>query len=605
MSASSSFFADTPVGRLINNVSSGSLLRKPDQVKGFTLPQSIAVARKASNKSDDITLAAIAEEKSAPATNLTTAAQSTHSHSEKDVESVYPEGKELERALSAILPEGTTLDRVESQSRGTPFPHARVSNSDTIIVGWYGDDDAENPVNWSQSRKIIVTVCICILTFSVYAGSSIATPGIGGMIEEYNVSLTKGTLTLSVFIMGYAVGPLLLAPPSDSPTIGRSTPYWTSMLALVLFNVGAAKAETYGTHIAMRLLAGMAGSPALATGGATLGDVWQGLALPKAISVWAIGAVCGPVLAPVIAGWAAQNVSWRLPLYLFVALSGFGLIVTLFFLPETLSANILYRRAQRLRKLTGNKNLKSQGEIDQAAVSRIRYVARSLYMPLRISMEPIVLYSSVLLGLIYAIFYCAFESVPIIYGEIYHFNTGEQALPFLALGVFGLIGLGLYLVYLIYWFDPRFMRKVQKGVIDPEDRVILALITAPLVLLSLLWTGWTAKASISYWSPLIAQGLYVIPVFYLFQSVLTYLAFAYPEHQASVMSANDLIRSLIASAFPIFARPLFLNLGLGKGYTLLAGLSLALMLPLYGLFKYGHVLRRYSKFAHVYEVPQA
>lgn len=317
----------------------------------------------------------------------------------------------------------------------------------------------------------------------------------------------------------------------------------------------------------------------------------------------AIGAVCGPVLAPVIAGWAAQNVSWRLPLYLFVALSGLGLVVTLFFLPETLPANILYRRAQRLRKLTGDQRLRSQGEINQSALSASHIIAHDLYMPIRISLEPIVLYSSVLLGLIYAIFYCAFESVPIVYGGIYHFNTGEISLPFLALGVFGLIGLASYLLYLIYWFDPRFIRKAQKGIIDPEDRIILALLTAPLVLLSLLWTGWTAKASISYWSPLIAQGIYVIPVFYLFQAVLTYLAFAYPEHQASVFTANDLIRSLIASAFPMFGRPFFFNLGLGKGYTLLAGLSLALMLPLWGLYKYGYVLRRYSKFAHDYNPP--
>jgi DHA1 family multidrug resistance protein-like MFS transporter len=374
------------------------------------------------------------------------------------------------------------------------------------------------------------------------------------------------------------------------------------MLALVLFNVGAAKAQTYGTHITMRLLAGMAGSPALATGGASLGDCWKDLALPKAISIWALGAVCGPVLAPVIAGWSAQNVSWRLPLYLFVALSGLGLIITLFILPETLPANILYRRAQRLRKLTGDNRLKSQGEVNQASLSLSHFLLEGFYMPIRISLEPIVLYSSVLLGLIYAIFYCAFESVPIVYGEIYGWNTGEQSLPFLALGVFGLIGLAAYLCYLVYWFDPRFIRKAQKGIIDPEDRIILALFVSPLVLLSLLWTGWTAKASISYWSPLIAQGLYIIPTFYLFQCVLTYLAFTYPAHQASVFTANDLIRSIIASVFPIFARAIYVNLGLGKGYSLLAGLSLALMLPMWGLYKYGHILRRYSRFAHDYTV---
>ena len=97
------------------------------------------------------------------------------------------------------------------------------------------------------------------------------------------------------------------------------------------------------------------------------------------------------------------------------------------------------------------------------------------------------------------------------------------------------------------------------------------------------------------------MSLYLTPVFLLFQSVLVYLSFPYPEHAASVLSANDLIRSLIASVFPLFARPMFDLLGLGKSYTLLAGLSLALLVPLFGLYRYGYVLRRISKYAQNYD----
>jgi DHA1 family multidrug resistance protein-like MFS transporter len=448
----------------------------------------------------------------------------------------------------------------------------------------------------------MTTLAINILTFSVYAGSSIITPSTPGLMRAFNVGETKAIMSLSAYIMGYAVGPLFLGPPSDIPKIGRSWPYWTSMLALVLFNVGAAKAQSYGTLVTMRLLAGMAGSPALATGGATLGDIWENLALPKAIAIWAIGAVSGPVSGPVIGGWAAMNVSWRLPYWLFAAMSGIGLFATLFMLPETLPDNILYRRAKRLRKLTGNDRLRSQGEINQAAIKPIEFVKHAFYMPIRISFEPIVLYSSVLLGLIYAIFYAAFEATPIIFGEIHHFNLGQQQLPFLGLGVNAFFfTLPFYILYLVYYFDPRFIKNLQKGIIKPEDRIILALITSPLVVVSLLWIGWTSKPSISFWSPLVALSLYLTPVFLLFQSILVYLSFSYAEHQAAVLAANDLIRSLIASAFPLFATPMFRTLGLGKAYTVLAGVSVALLLPLFGLYKYGATLRKWSKYAHDYE----
>lgn len=585
-------FATTPVGRAINSLSRGRLLQTPDQRAGWQIAASIA-SKLGRIRVGDAAKAPLEEEASS--------AEKEHIN---DVETAcQPAADErfLQSTSSRILPEGKSLSRFESMSRSLTLPTAKRA-ADVIIVDWYGPDDEENPKNWALSRKVVVTLAICFLTFSVYGGSSMITPSIPGLVEEFGVSQTKGVLTLSVFILGYAVGPLFLGPPSDIPSIGRSTPYWLSMLSLVLFNIGAAKAQSYGTVIAMRLLAGMAGSPALATGGATLGDVWTDLALPKAISVWAIGAVCGPVLAPVIAGWAAMNVDWRLPYWLFVALSGIGLIITLVMLPETLPANILYRRANRLRALTHDNRLRSQGELDQAAIKPIAYVIDAFYMPIRLSFEPIVLYSSVLLGLVYAIFYAAFEAVPLIFGEIHGFNLGEQQLPFLGLGVNAFcLTLPFYILYLVYYFDPRFIANLQRGIIRPEDRLILAMLTSPIALISLLWTGWTSRADISFWSPLVALSFYLTPVFLLFQSILVYLSSSYVEHQAAVLAANDLIRSLIAAAFPIFATSMFHNLGLGKAYTTLAGISLALMLPLFGLYHYGAKLRAWSKFAHEYD----
>lgn len=575
------YLGETPFGRMLNTLSNGRLLPLPDQVPGWQLPGTLF------------------------GDNIKEQHQTYNSSKDQTLE------QQLSRYASRVLPEGQDLSLAESISRAPQFPRAPTllhsqstleKSAEPIVVEWYDELDPENPKNWTLKRKLAVTFSICFLTFSVYAGSSIVTPSIPGLIEEFGVSEVQGTLTLSVFIIGYAIGPLFLAPPSDVPSIGRSHPYWMSMLALVLFNVGAAHTDSYAAVIVLRLLSGMAGSPALATGGATLGDVWDSLALPKAISIWAIGAVAGPVLGPVIAGWAAQNVSWRLPYYIFVALSGIGLIITVFFLPETLPANILYRRAARLRKLTGEDRYKSQGEMDQAAVPAARFMLHSLWMPIRISFEPIVLYSSILLGLTYAIFYLAFEATPIIYGQYHGFNLGEQTLPYLGLGVNAFFfTLPFYLLYLIYYFDPRFMQNLERGIIKPEDRIILSMIAAPIVIISLLWTGWTSSPSISYWSPLVAMSLYLTPVFLLFQSVLVYLSFTYPEHAASVLSANDLIRSLIASVFPLFARPMFDLLGLGKSYTLLAGLSLALLVPLFGLYRYGYVLRRISKYAQNYD----
>lgn len=92
--------------------------------------------------------------------------------------------------------------------------------------------------------------------------------------------------------------------------------------------------------------------------------------------------------------------NWRWPIYELMWISGFSAIFLAFLLPETLEANILLKRAQRLRKLTGNPNLHSQSEIDEAAISHKEFIFESLVRPFLIATEPAVLFSNIYMGLI-------------------------------------------------------------------------------------------------------------------------------------------------------------------------------------------------------------
>lgn len=81
-------------------------------------------------------------------------------------------------------------------------------------------------------------------------------------------------------------------------------------------------------------------------------------------------------------------------------ISGFSLIFLSVLLPETLEATILLKRARRLRKLTGNPNLRSQSEIDQAAISKKKFVYESLVQPFVLAAEPALLFANVFVGLV-------------------------------------------------------------------------------------------------------------------------------------------------------------------------------------------------------------
>lgn len=103
---------------------------------------------------------------------------------------------------------------------------------DIHLVDWYGPEDAENPRNWSMLKKFWVTFEICFLTFSVYIGSSIYTAGIVDVTLVFGVSRVAATLGLTLFVIGYALGPMLWSPMSEMPFIGR-TPIYVSPLRLL------------------------------------------------------------------------------------------------------------------------------------------------------------------------------------------------------------------------------------------------------------------------------------------------------------------------------------------------------------------------------------
>lgn len=117
-------------------------------------------------------------------------------------------------------------------------------------------------------------------------------------------------------------------------------------------------------------------------------------------------AFCAPAIGPLLSGFSVVVKGWRWALW--EVLWGSAPIFVLMFLsmPETSAANILLRRAQRLRKLTGNPNLKSQGEIDQGNTSFTTIAAEAMWKPIEIFLkDPAVFFTNVYTSLIYGSFY--------------------------------------------------------------------------------------------------------------------------------------------------------------------------------------------------------
>ena len=88
--------------------------------------------------------------------------------------------------------------------------------ADHLLVE-FSPNDPQNPRNWSTLKKLFVTFEICLLTTSVYIGSAIYTAGLQGIAVDFNISPVKALLGLTLFVVGYALGPMVWVRPFSFP----------------------------------------------------------------------------------------------------------------------------------------------------------------------------------------------------------------------------------------------------------------------------------------------------------------------------------------------------------------------------------------------------
>ncbi|CAA9958331.1 hypothetical protein P3342_003190 [Pyrenophora teres f. teres] len=466
---------------------------------------------------------------------------------------------------------------------------------DLHVIDWYGPDDPQNPRNWSRWKRYFVTFEICFLTFSVYIGSAIYTPGLMGVMQEFGVAQVPATLGLTLYVAGYGLGPLIWSPMSEIPQIGRLWVYIGTLLVFVLFQLPTVYSVNFGMLLAFRFLTGFFGSPALATGGASIADMYRPKKQVYGMAVWGVGAVCGPVLGPLVGGFAVMAEGWKWTIWELMWLSGFCWVFLFFFLPETSSPNILYRRTKRLRKLTGDDRFTCEPEMIAAEMTPKDVVLMSLVKPITLNFtEPMVFLLNLYIALIYGLLYIWFESFPLVFEGIYGFNLGLEGVAFLGILIGTFLAAGVLFAWNYWYLEPQFD---DSGNIQPEKRLIPAMVGCFAVPICLFWFGWASRSDVHWIVPIIGSGFFGVAAFTLFQAVLPYLSDAYPDSVASVLAGNDLMRSSFGAGFPLFANAMYQRLGINWASSLLAFLGIAFIPIPFALYKWGKQIRHKSKLA--------
>ncbi|GAA5887424.1 hypothetical protein JCM6882_002524 [Rhodosporidiobolus microsporus] len=478
-----------------------------------------------------------------------------------------------------------------------PMYEGEGTEEKPFVVKWL-PDDAENPQNWKNRTKWLVTANAAMSTLCVAFASSVYSGGVRDFLVYFgeknsNVDTEIITLGVSLFVLGFAVGPLLWAPFSEQ--FGRRAVFIPTYLLFAIFHIPCALAKNVETLLICRFLAGFWGSAPLTNSGGIISDLFTASERALAMSLFALAPFAGPVLGPIVGGFLGITVSWR---WIFWLLTIFSFVMWALgaLIPETYAPVLLRRRAEKLSKETGLV-YRSMWDLHPSFSAPLpEKIKAALVRPFYLLFkESIVLLFSIYAAFIYGVLYLFFVAFPIIYQQEEGWNAGVGGLPFIS------VGIGMVLAVVANAVDnKRYVRNLVAagGSLPPEARLPLCMIGGVVLPVGLFIYAWTASQPNVHWMVgIVFAAPFGFGMVCIFLSMMSYLIDAYLFVAASALAANAVIRSLFGFAFPLFGRQMFEGMGTNWALCFIAFIALALAPIPFVFFYYGARIRANSTFA--------
>ncbi|WP_426461921.1 multidrug effflux MFS transporter [Staphylococcus equorum] len=191
--------------------------------------------------------------------------------------------------------------------------------------------------NYQEQHKnsLLFVIILGALTAIGALSIDMFLPGLPQIQSDFNTTTSNSQLTLSLFMIGLALGNLFVGPISDS--IGRKTPLIVAMALFTLASIGIIFVDNIWLMIALRFVQGFCGGAGAVISRAISSDLYTGKQLTKFLALLMLVNGVAPVLAPALGGVILSFSTWRM---VFVILTIFGLLMlfgTIFNIKESLS----------------------------------------------------------------------------------------------------------------------------------------------------------------------------------------------------------------------------------------------------------------------------
>lgn len=471
-----------------------------------------------------------------------------------------------------------------------------IPNKNDYLVSFNTKEDPLHPHNWSTIKKIVCCSAIGLITFATSLGSAIFSTASLSIQAQYHIGSTVAALGTSLFVFGFASGPIVWGPLSE--LYGRKVVLVPSSIGFLIFCFATATSKDIQSIMICRFFTGFIGAAPLVVAPAAMADLFSSKTRGIAMTLFATVLFAGPVVAPITGAFIVKNddLGWRWTQYITGMVGALSSIAIVFGYSETHHPIILTNKAEYLRRHTDNWAVRAPHEEIKLNVKEI--VEKNFTRPLTMLItEPILLLITIYNAFIYGLLYLFLTAIPLIFAENYDFAPGIAELPYLGMLVGILIGGILCMV-----LEKRFLTIMVKNNMKPipEERLVPMMIGSFFFAGGLFWIGWAGDfPNRLHW---IVPTLGTIPIGFglitVFLPCITYIVDCYLFFAASALAGNTFLRCGFGGAFPLFSEQLFTDIDIKWGATILGGVAVLLIPVPFMFYIWGKKIRQKSRFAY-------
>ncbi|KAK4946029.1 hypothetical protein LTR10_014831 [Elasticomyces elasticus] len=462
--------------------------------------------------------------------------------------------------------------------------------------------EVTEPYDYKDSTKWFVTFIVAVAAAAAPIGSAIILPTLEDVATELRSTPTITNLTVALYMLSMAIFPLWWSAFSE--VYGRRSIYIVSFALFILFGVLSAVSKSIGMLIAMRLLSGGAAASVQAVGAGTIADIWESRERGRAMGIFYLGPLCGPLFAPILGGALGQHWDWRATQWATVIYGVLAWFLIFFALPETLRATKdVVADAATDGAASGNGSTRpplsrsSTREVVQQNSKKYFKVAKMMLLdPLRVILflrfKPVLLtvyYSAITFGSLYVLnisVQYTFERQP------YHFPTVIIGLLYIPNSI-GYISASIFGGR---WMDSIMKREALKAnrvdehgklIFRPEDRMREnAWLGAFIYPVALVWYGWSVDKGVFWLCPMIANFFYGVGSMLIFAMSTTMLTEFMPRRSSSGVALNNFCRNILSCIGAFVGAPLIGAIGNGWLFMILGVWTLSGAMVIWAMKKY-------------------